>query len=332
MNLQKKIRELLLAAGYELCSLSDKNISFKEKGSDKVGQYPLPLDFSKEWSKNIKINISPDSYYAEVTDKSNEENTFQLSFIKNLMGEDIFSSELFFDGNLYTTFIGEEAGEKISSFRKTNGKNIFTVEYAVGKDSRKLEIKNAILTKVDTKILIIDTINNDKHTSLLVVMQKDKEVYAHELNEREVEEYFSVLAHKGKAVVENVYNRLKTLNSNIVDMINKHYSALSELMNLINSNTESNEVIDKLFEKYINSENFIENSSKKDKTWIKDLQEVAKKLTTEKSRELIEVREEYISAKMKEIEERYYQEEMAALEEEDNESFGFEDDIKMILR
>ena len=86
-----------------------------------------------------------------------------------------------------------------------------------------------------------------------IVKENNQEVYRQELKSNELEEYFKALAYKSKSIVERVNDGVKTLNSNIYEMVLDYYDFATDFLNIVNNSNSSNDVIDILFEKYFNN-------------------------------------------------------------------------------
>lgn len=265
INLERILSEFLSVIDFKLCSFDNNNITIQDiKNPEELNQIlNLPIDFTS--NDNLRVfrsnKIKNDIYYINVLNtkypkvpfSKNGIESFDIRIRKKDSGSEAFSSELFHNDSLYTMLIGKHSIEKYLCYREFASDEIIEIDYNLDSNNRKLEIYNRILPNKDKKIVITENISGAKHNAVLLVKENNQEVYRQELKSNELEEYFKALAYKSKSIVERVNDGVKTLNSNIYEMVLDYYDFATDFLNIVNNSNSSNDVIDILFEKYFNN-------------------------------------------------------------------------------
>lgn len=295
-NLEKMISEFLSIIDFKLCSIDEDSITIQDiKNMDELNQViALPIDFTS--ADNLRVfkssKLDNDDYYISILNtkyrkvpfSKNGIDGFNMSIRRNSpfsKDDDLFSSEIFYNGSLYITFIGRSSEQNYSSYRKCNNLGEFIdIIYNLDEKDRTLEISSHISPMANRKIYISENISN--HHATLVVKENEQEVYKQEIKDNEVEDYFKALAYKGKNIVEQANNGIRTLNNNIFEIIFDYYDIATEFLNIINDITSSNKIIDELFEKYFGNSS-LNNDSKSNKNAKKLVDNIDKMKSPHKS-------------------------------------------------
>lgn len=263
MELEKIIGEFLSVIDFKLCTMDKDGITIEDiNNKDALNQeLKLPIDFKSDDDLRVfessKLN---DNYYIKVGNTkypkvpfSKNGIEFDLSLRKD-KDEDVFHAELFCDSYMYVIFIGKVLKENCLSYRMCYNQKIMDINYSSTDNSRELEIYDHNHHNT-SGIRIRDQIIDDRHIAVLSVIEDSQEIFRKEIyKENEIENYFQSLAYKSKDIVEKANEGIKTLNSNIFDIVFDYYDIATQFMDVIHNSTGSNEVVNELFEKFFNNQ------------------------------------------------------------------------------
>lgn len=190
---------------------------------------------------------------------------FELKYRKggtSKYDDDMFSSKIFYDGSLYISFIGRSLNKDHVCYRKFNQNGYIDVLYTMNKEEKKLELIYNQDKKTENRISIKVPLNDTNQKAILLVqeqlfLQEEKqEVYRQELANEEIEDYIHALLFKATRIILETHFITRCLNNNVFKKVFDYFSIAKEFKTVFDSSKKSNEIIDKLFKKYFNSEEF----------------------------------------------------------------------------
>ena len=311
---EELMKDFLEVIDFDLCGLDDKKVKIYDKLNDFDYELECPIDFTSCDSLRVfKCNIINDYKMVEIMNTKFPEHPFtkngidmfELKYRKGGVSkydDDMFSSEIFYDGSLYISFIGRSLNKDHVCYRKFNQNGYIDVLYTMNKEEKKLELIFNQDKKTENGISIKVPLNDTNQKAILLVqeqlfLQEEKqEVYRQELANEEIEDYIHALLFKATRIILETHCTLKCLNNNVFKKVFDYFAIAKDFKTIFDSSKKSNEIIDKLFKKYFNSEEF-GNFEKR----IAIMQEVASRLTPEKSREFVMEHEQFIKEQMQEI-------------------------------
>lgn len=333
MEFKENVEEFLKVIDFDLCVVDEKGITIHDKHNEESLNYVLefPIDFKSNDNMRIFRCNQSDKYYTinvmnAIYPKQpfikNGIEMFKLGWRNGVFSskeDDVFSAEIFHDGSLYNSFIGRILGKNQVSYQKLNHEESINVLYRIDSEKKFIIVFNAD-KKAERRISIQVPIENKSQKAVLCVEEEKQEVYRQELETEEVEDYMHSLFYKAGNIIMETHEGIKTLDSTIFDKVFDCYDIAKEYRNIMNHSKASNDVINELFKKYFDSDEF-----KIEETWIETMNKVAARLTPIQRRKFLEEHEQSIQEQMQELKRQEYESEVAQMQLEEEENFDSED-------
>ena len=271
---EELMKDFLEVIDFDLCGLDDKKAKIYDKLNDFDYELECPIDFTScDSLRAFRCNIINDYKMVEIMNTKFPEHPFtkngidmfELKYRKggtSKYDDDMFSSEIFYDGSLYISFIGRSLNEDHVCYRKLNHNGYIDVLYTINKEEKKLELIFNQDKKTENRISIKVPLNDTNQKAILLVqeqlfLQEEKqEVYRQELANEEIEDYIHALLFKATRVIIKTHSITRFLNNNVFKKVFDYFAIAKEFKTVFDSSKKSNEIIDKLFKKYFNSEEF----------------------------------------------------------------------------